>query len=91
MEEEDETYVKAMMGHCSLKQSDHTSRILGVAWNFSQDAFLFEFTELCEHFKVTVVTKRLILRLTTKIFDPMGLVSPFVIQLKVFFQDLCAL
>ena len=28
VEEEDETYVKAMMGHCSLKQSDHTSRIL---------------------------------------------------------------
>ena len=84
--EEDETYVKAIMDHGTLNQSD---KILGVTWNSLQDAFLFEFTELCEHFKATVVTKRLILRLTAKLFDPLGLVSPFVIQLKIFFQDLC--
>ena len=35
------------------------------------------------------MTKRSIFRLTTKIFDLLGLVNPFVVQLKVFFQDSC--
>ena len=89
VEEEDETYVKAAMGHSILQLSNYTFRILGVAWNLSRDAFSFDFAELHEHLKTTVVTKRLILRLTAKIFDPLGFVSPFVIQLKVLFQDLC--
>ena len=89
VEEEDETYVKAIMGHSILKPSDHTSRILGVAWNSSRDAFSFDFTELREHFKTAEVTKRSILRLTAKIFIPMRFVSPFIIQLKILFQDLC--
>ena len=89
VKEEDKTCVKAIIGHNILQSSDHTSRILGVAWNSSRDAFSFDFAELREHLKTTVVTKRLILRLTAKIFDPLGLFSPFVIQLKVLFQDLC--
>lgn len=68
VEEEDETYVKAVMGHSILQLSDYTSRILGVAWNSSRDAFSFDFAELHEHLKTTVVTKRLILRLTAKIY-----------------------
>ena len=55
--EEDETYVKAVMGHSILQLSDHTSRILGVAWNSSRDAFLFDFVELHEDLKKTVVAK----------------------------------
>ena len=30
-----------------------------------------------------------VLKLTAKIFDPLGFVSPFVIQLKILFQMLC--
>ena len=76
------------MGHSILKPFDHTSRILGVAWNSARDVFSFDFTELSEHVNTTEVTKRSILRLTAKIFDPLGLVSSFVAQLKVLFQDL---
>ena len=34
-------------------------------------------------------SKRSILKVTSKIFDPLGLLSPFVIQLKILFQTLC--
>ena len=34
-------------------------------------------------------SKRALLRITAKIFDPLGFLSPFVIQLKVMFQQLC--
>ena len=36
------------------------------------------------------ITKRSILRLTANIFDPLGLVSPFITQLKILVQTLCA-
>jgi len=57
------------------------SRILGVAWNSSMDTFYFDFTELGDC-KPTEVTKRSILQLKARVFDPFGFVSPFVIQFK---------
>ena len=72
-----------------LKPPDPASRILGVAWNSSMDAFYFDFTELGDS-KPTEVTKRSILRLTARLFDPLGFVSPFVIQFKTLFRDLCS-
>ena len=36
------------------------------------------------------VTKRSLLKVSAKVFDPLGFLSPFVIQLKCLFQDLCA-
>ena len=50
---------------------------------------LFNFTEFSKLTADKEVTKRSILRLTAKLFDPLELVSPFVIQLKILFQDLC--
>ena len=35
------------------------------------------------------ITKRSVLKLTAKIFDPLGFVSPFVMQLNILFQLLC--
>ena len=34
-------------------------------------------------------TKRSILRLSAKIFDPLGFLSPFVTSIKMLFQTLC--
>ena len=90
MEEEDETYARAVIGHGVLSSPTQTSRILGVIWDPSTDVFYFNFTQLIEYTKTMKITKRSILRLTVKIFDPLGLLSPFIIQLKILFQILCA-
>lgn len=34
-------------------------------------------------------TKRSVLRLTAKVFDPLGFLTPFKINMKVLFQKLC--
>ena len=34
-------------------------------------------------------TKRNIISLVSKIFDPLGILSPVIIPFKVFFQELC--
>ena len=75
------------MGH-SMTQ-DQSSRILGVMWDHVTDTFQFDFTHLGSYVSSVPITKRSVLKLTAKIFDPLGFVSPFVIQLKILFQLLC--
>ena len=63
--------------------------MLGVNWNSLNDELTFEFSGLIQLSQELPKTKRSILRLTASLFDPLGLLSPFVISLKVLFQRLC--
>ena len=87
--EEDNTYVKTMIGPHVSKQSQGLTKLLGVTWNSSLEVFTFELNELIEFAHSLLVNKCSILKLAAKIFDPLGLISPFVIQLKMLFQTLC--
>lgn len=87
--EEDDSYVKTMMGPSVPKPSRELTKVLGVLWNSLLDVFTFEFDGLLQYASTLLVNKRSILKLSAKIFDPLGLVSPFVIQLKILFQVLC--
>ena len=62
---------------------------LGINWDNLKDDFAFDFCELLHHISELPKTKRTVLKLTASLFDPLGLLSPFVIALKVMFQDLC--
>ena len=87
-EEEDETFTRTVIGH-SVAAQDQSPRILGVMWDHVTDTFRFDFTQLESHVSSMLITKRSVLRLTAKIFDPLGFVSPFIVQLKILFQLLC--
>lgn len=62
---------------------------LGVYWNNLSDEFTFKFNELIWLFHKLLKAERSILRLTACLFDPLEFLNPFVITLKVLFQDLC--
>ena len=64
-------------------------KLLGVDWNNLRDEFTYELSELLQYVHSLPKTKRSILKLTASLFDPLGLLSPFMITLKVIFQDLC--
>ena len=66
-----------------------STKLLGVMWNNLSDEFLFCFSELLEYARGLPFNKRSILKVSAKIFDPLGLLSPLVIKLKVLFQTLC--
>ena len=66
------------------------SKLLGITWNSQTDEFLFCFSELIEYAEGLPVTKRSLLKVSAKVFDPLGLISPFIIKLKIYFQTLCA-
>ncbi len=63
--------------------------VLGMAWDTAEDTFLFNLEELIEYAKSLPVTKRSLLRWSSKIFDPLGFLSPFTIRLKILFQMMC--
>ena len=64
-------------------------KVLGSIWNIATDEFTFDLSDLSEQAKLLPSTKRSLLKISAKIFDLLGLLSPFTIQWKVLFQVLC--
>lgn len=53
------------------------------------DEMSIDFEELIEYANTLQVTKRSLLKLSAKVFDPLGRLSPFTITMKCEFQSLC--
>ena len=88
--EDDESYAKSSTSLGSPTTSDgKTVEVLGINWDTDNDEIFFNFAELYEFGRSLPVNKRSVLKLTAKIFDPLGFLSPFVIRLKMLFQVLC--
>ena len=64
-------------------------KILGLSWDTYEDYFCFEFKELIKFVESLPPTKRSLLRVSAKIFDPLGFLSPFTVSTKILFQSLC--
>ena len=85
--DEDKTYTKEVLG--GRPTSDKEQRILGVKWNFVQDRLVFDLNELAILVRSTEATKRHIVSVASKFYDPLGFISPVTIQFKMLFRDLC--
>ena len=79
---------KTISPELDSKVSSHV-KVLGLGWNTDSDQLYFDLGEVIKYSCNLPPTKRSLLRLSTKIFDPLGFLSPFVIQLKLLFQQLC--
>lgn len=64
---------------------NYCSKTLGLGWFNNSDELYFTSDFKCTSNKVT---KRLILSITSQIYDPLGLLGPFVITAKVLLQKL---
>ena len=53
------------------------------------DLLKFDLEEVLINMNTDVITKQMILSMTVKFFDPLGLISPVILQLKILFQDIC--
>ena len=63
--------------------------MLRVSWNTETDEFQFEFSELIALARSLPLSKRSFLKVTAKLFDPLGVLSPFTIDIKCLFQSMC--
>jgi len=84
--EDDQTYSKYVSG---TSASENEKKVLGVGWDSNADILHIELTDVTTFAKGLPPTKRSVLRIAAKIFDPMGYVSVLVVNFKAFFQQLC--
>ena len=63
--------------------------VLCINLDLSADTIIFYFDELVNEAFSLPMTKRSILKISAKIFDPLGLTSPITIQFKLLFQIIC--
>ena len=51
-------------------------KVLGSIWNTDTDQFTFDLLDLSQHASLLPTMKRSLLKISAKIFDPLGLLSP---------------
>ena len=83
--EDDQSFVKASIG----QPGDDKASILGLNWDTDSDEIYFEFEKIIDLAWKLPLTKRSVLKLSAKIFDPLGFLSLFTINLKILFHVLC--
>ena len=66
-----------------------TGKVLGVNWDTKTEVFVFDFQEIAADALNLPPTKRNILKICNTIFDPLGVLSPIVLQAKLIFKELC--
>lgn len=82
----EESFAKETLGS---KTEEGKTKVLGIPWDTDADKLMFDLTKLGKVEKDAKVTKRTILSSIAKLFDPLGLVSPVVVNAKVLFQEIC--
>ncbi|XP_067019459.1 uncharacterized protein [Acropora muricata] len=64
---------------------DTVTTTLGLQWNSTDDVLKVPATPVPEDYPIT---KRSVLKMIATVFDPLGLVSPFVVQANIMLQEL---
>jgi len=85
--EEDTTYSSSLLGGTV----PGGQKVLGVRWNTVDDTLDFDIREIATSLHTLKPTKRNIIAFASRFYDPLGFLSPVIIMLKVFFQQLCKL
>ena len=86
--EEDQSYAKTSLG-VKMSNDPGSTKVLGVLWDVLRDELLFDIGEVAEAMEPLEPTKRNLVSITTKFFDPLGVVCPVTVLFKMFCQQLC--
>ena len=72
---------------------NNEQKILGILWEEIKDNLIFRLDDIFKDavFKDVVPTKRNILSVISTVYDPVGYLQLFTIQLKMLFQKICKL
>ncbi|XP_054265924.1 uncharacterized protein LOC128988558 [Macrosteles quadrilineatus] len=64
------------------------TNVLGVQWNYIEDVLFFNLTNCIKDLDVSRITKRDILSISHKIFDPIGILCPVTLFPKLLLQSM---
>ena len=85
--EEDSTYTSNLLAGSTAG----SLKVLGVGWNPVNDALEFDLREIANSLHSLKPTKRIIVGFASRFYDPLGFLSPVIVTLKIFFQEMCKL
>ncbi|GFU47967.1 integrase catalytic domain-containing protein [Trichonephila clavipes] len=74
--------------HETVSLGANGTKVLGLSWNTNEDYLTKDTKSLLKFVSLDKNTKRFILQAVGKIFDPLGLISPFTVRMKCLLQDL---
>ncbi|GFW10126.1 integrase catalytic domain-containing protein [Trichonephila clavipes] len=74
--------------HETVSLGANGTKVLGLSWNTNDDYLTTDTKSLLEFVSLDKNTKRFILQAVGRIFDPLGLISPFTVRMKCLLQDL---
>ena len=78
-----------MVGGLEERDVNTEQKVLGTNWNYFTDEFLFKFQTQVGSAQGLMPTKRNVLRVVASFYDPMGLISPIIVLMKILPQDIC--
>ena len=79
---------------CNENKEIHTTdnntskKVLGVTWNNKADTLISDFLDLIKEAKLLKPTKRNVLKILSSFYEPMGLIQPIIIGLKILMQNI---
>ena len=88
--EDQSTFAKLSIGQLETLNGGE-SKVLGHLWNRSEDTFIFKFDKLVKIAQASSATKRNVLKVAASVYDPLGILSPMVVKMKVLLQEACHL
>ena len=85
---DDESYTKNTLGE--RLELPECVKVLGVKWKPTEDILVCDIGDLYKVAVNMVPTKRNVIGLSARVYDPMGILSPWTVCFKLLFQDICA-
>ena len=85
--EDETTYARTMIGSSGQHESSDSSKVLGIPWDTLRDQLILQ-TDVFLKFEQPF-TKRSLLSATARLYDPLGVISPVILPMKLLFQQLC--
>ncbi|CAB4017080.1 Hypothetical predicted protein [Paramuricea clavata] len=76
--EHDQSYTRETTGNLSEPVEKCEQKILGVKWNYQEDCFVFDLGPIAQAAKECEPTKRNIISIASKFYDPLGFISPII-------------
>lgn len=71
--------------------SEGTLKVLGVQWDVKRDVLVFDLNRMSHSIQgMSNVTKRNVVSAISSVYDPMGILSPFVVKLKLLLREITA-
>ena len=64
------------------------NKILDILWDKQSDQLMFDFNDIRSKF-IEEPTRRSIIQYLASVYDPLSLIAPVIVKMKILFQDIC--